>query len=228
MNSFKFTICCLFFFNFCFSQADEDFNRLMYSMDEYNNRLRLEEAARLEAKIRIDNINRSISGEVNDISESSYNTQSNLSKPNPATMLPDWYNTASSRQQENIIGTNVKPALETRNYNIEDAYTLQEDGTYHAKYETYKEGRDNENPTINEDKNIKKNEIFLYEKSSFTDKIEDIIYLLIGWFLVGILINFIFYNGKPVHLVGKSETAKLLHIVANILLVVFIIDIIAS
>lgn len=228
MNSFRLTICSLFIFNFCFSQIDEDFNRLMYSMDEYNSRLRLEEAARLEAKIRIDNINRSISGEVNDINESSYNTQSNLSKPNPATMVPDWYNTASSRQQENIIGTNVKPALETRNYNTEDAYTLQEDGTYHAKYETYKEGRDNENPTINEDENIKKNDIFIYEKSSFTDKIENIICLLFGWFLVGILINFIFYNDKPDYLVGKSETARLLHIVANVLLVVFIIATIAS
>jgi hypothetical protein len=194
----------------------------MYKLDENNDRLRLEEAARLEAKIRIDNINRAISG------ESNYSTQSELSKPNPATMVPEWYNTASSRQQENIIGPNDKPALETRNYNIEDAYTLQDDGTYHAKAETYKEGRDVENSAINGDDNIKKNKKKFYKKSSFTEKIENIISILFGWFLVGILINFIFYNGKPVHLVGKSETAKNLHIITNILLVILLLAVIVN
>lgn len=41
------------------------------------------------------------------------------------------------------IQTTDRRALQERNYNIDDAYTRLNDGTYIAKYDTYKSGRDN-------------------------------------------------------------------------------------
>jgi len=52
--------------------------------------------------------------------------------------------------------------------------------------------------------------------SSFGEKILKTIGLIGFWFVAGFLINFFFYSGKPDHLVGKSQTAKTLHILLNI------------
>jgi hypothetical protein len=52
---------------------------------------------------------------------------------------------------------------------------------------------------------------------SLIDKIIRIVGLVIGWFVVGFLINYLFYAGKPDYLVGKSEIAKNVHILINII-----------
>ena len=198
MNSFKFTICCMFFFNFCFSQVDNNVDNLSRDIEE---RERQAELQRIISEVN-QQIEESVRNRTDKLKNEN-NSNTDLSK-----LMPKDFNPKSDYFFNGSVETPVKPTLESRNYDLNDI--------------------DEANSSNNDDIDTNKNKKYKYNKSTFVEKIEDIIYLLIGWFLVGILINFIFYNGKPVHLVGKSETAKLLHIVANILLVVFIIDIIAS
>lgn len=198
MNSFKFTICCMFFFNFCFSQVDNNVDNLSRDIEE---RERQAELQRI-----ISEVNQQIEESVRNRSDKLNNE--NNSNTDLSKLMPKDFNPKSDYFFNGSVETPVKPTLESKNYDLNDI--------------------DEANSSNNDDIDTNKNKKYKYNKSTFVEKIEDIIYLLIGWFLVGILINFIFYNGKPVHLVGKSETAKLLHIVANILLVVFIIAIIAS
>ena len=54
------------------------------------------------------------------------------------------------------------------------------------------------------------------KKATFFEKFIKIIAVVIGWFLLGFLINFFFYVGKPDYMLGKSKTAKNLHILTNI------------
>ncbi|WP_297869550.1 hypothetical protein [uncultured Flavobacterium sp.] len=46
------------------------------------------------------------------------------------------------------------------------------------------------------------------------------ILIIIGWFIGGFIINYLFYNEVPDYLVGKSQTAKALHIILNIVTVI--------
>lgn len=100
----------------------------------------IQEASRLEAKIRIDNTNKAISPEIDSISAS---MRDSYIKPNLATLMPKDFNPKSDYFFGKSVATAVKPALETRNYNVEDAYAKLNDGSYIARYDTYKEGRDN-------------------------------------------------------------------------------------
>jgi hypothetical protein len=54
------------------------------------------------------------------------------------------------------------------------------------------------------------------KKATFFEKLIKIIAVVIVWFLLGFLINFFFYAGKPDYMLGKSKTAKNLHILTNI------------
>jgi len=46
---------------------------------------------------------------------------------------------------DSAVPNEVKGALEVKNYNIDDAYATLSDGSYIARYDTYKQGRDNAN-----------------------------------------------------------------------------------
>lgn len=61
----------------------------------------------------------------------------------PLTSMPSDFNPKSDYFFGRNIAAPVKESLEQRNYNIEDAYVKLNDGTYLAKYDSYKEGRDN-------------------------------------------------------------------------------------
>jgi hypothetical protein len=55
-----------------------------------------------------------------------------------------------------------------------------------------------------------------------------IIGVVIGWFVLGWVINFIIYSDKPIAIHGTSDTAKTLHILINIGAVIAIIAILIS
>lgn len=64
--------------------------------------------------------------------------------------MPKDYNPENEYFFDKSISTDPKPALETRNYDIEDAYIKSPSGDYVAKGDTYKRGRDNaESETTN-------------------------------------------------------------------------------
>jgi hypothetical protein len=100
----------------------------------------IQEASKLEAKIRIDNTNKAISPEIDSISTS---MRDSYVKPNLATLMPKDFNPKSDYFFGTSVASAVKPTLEARNYNVEEAYGKLNDGTYIAKYDTFKEGRDN-------------------------------------------------------------------------------------
>lgn len=50
------------------------------------------------------------------------------------------------------------------------------------------------------------------------------ILIIIGWFVAGFIINFLFYSGKPDYLVGKSQTVKTLHIILNIVTIIVLLS----
>jgi hypothetical protein len=100
----------------------------------------IQEASKLEAKIRIDNTNKAISPEIDSISTS---MRDSYVKPNLATLMPKDFNPKSDYFFGKSVASAVKPTLEARNYNVEEAYGKLNDGTYIAKYDTFKEGRDN-------------------------------------------------------------------------------------
>lgn len=52
--------------------------------------------------------------------------------------------------------------------------------------------------------------------------------IIVAWLVAGFIINFIFYAGKPQHLMGKSQTARALHILLNIITVIAILAAIVS
>ncbi len=55
-----------------------------------------------------------------------------------------------------------------------------------------------------------------------------IIGIIVGWLVIGFLINFIAYSDTPQHLRGNSQTAKNLHILLNVLAVIGIFIVIFS
>lgn len=56
----------------------------------------------------------------------------------------------------------------------------------------------------------------------------NLIMLIIGWFIAGGVINFLFYNGVPVENRGENDGAKTLHIILNIVAVIALFKIIFS
>lgn len=52
--------------------------------------------------------------------------------------------------------------------------------------------------------------------------------LIIGWFVVGFIINLLVYAGTPVSEQGHSQTAKSLHLVLNIATVLGLLSTILS
>tara|TARA_R110002096_G_scaffold373980_3_gene567541 strand:- start:124 stop:294 length:171 start_codon:yes stop_codon:yes gene_type:complete len=50
-----------------------------------------------------------------------------------------------------------------------------------------------------------------------------IIGIIVGWFVLGFIINFFAYGGKPQHEMGKSDSAKALNNILNIVTVIALI-----
>jgi len=99
---------------------------------------------------------------------------------------------------------------------FEEGYTKNEDGTW-SPNEVQNNDEDNEPIT---------EETYEYKKkgsTSIVSKIFSIIMLVALWFAAGFVINYIIYNNRPDHELGTSNTAKFLHIVANIILVIMIL-----
>ena len=47
--------------------------------------------------------------------------------------------------------------------------------------------------------------------------------IVTGWFILGAIINYVIYYGAPSHTLGKSPTAKGLHIILNIITIIAIL-----
>lgn len=73
----------------------------------------------------------------------SENIKTKATTIDPLTSMPSDFNPKSDYFFGRNIAAPVKESLEQRNYNIEDAYVKLNDGTYLAKYDSYKEGRNN-------------------------------------------------------------------------------------
>lgn len=129
--------------------------------------------------------------------------------------------------EESIYSLTMKEAnklkmVDYSNVRPSDVYTTNEDATLTAK-------EDNYNSTKGEVFNEKTiNESHYYSHSSFVEKVLKIVGLIIAWFAIGFLINVFFYAGKPDYLLGKSNTAKSLHIILNIITVIVFVFIIIS
>ncbi len=105
---------------------------------------------------------------------------------------------------DNELESTEKQSFTQKNYNLEEATNTPQ-----------AENFTNESTSPN-----------YYESSrslSLIDKLIRIVGLVIGWFVAGFVINFFFYAGKPDSLVGKSETAKNVHIIINIITVILIL-----
>lgn len=59
-------------------------------------------------------------------------------------------------------------------------------------------------------------------------KLLGIIGVIVAWFILGGIINFLAYSNKPSHLNGTSQTAKTLHILINIGAVIAFIAVLVS
>lgn len=55
-----------------------------------------------------------------------------------------------------------------------------------------------------------------------------IIGIIIGWFVLGFIINVITYGGRPQNEMGKSDSAKALHNILNIITVIALIAVLFS
>ena len=55
-----------------------------------------------------------------------------------------------------------------------------------------------------------------------------IIGVIVAWFIIGTLINIVLYSGLPVSERRESDTGKGLHIILNILTVIFILNLLFS
>jgi len=62
---------------------------------------------------------------------------------NPLNSLPSDFNPTNNYYFGKNVAAPVKGALEVRNYNIDDAYDTLNDGSYIARFDTYKAGRNN-------------------------------------------------------------------------------------
>lgn len=129
--------------------------------------------------------------------------------------------------KETIYSLTMKEAnklkmVDYSNVRPSDVYTTNEDGTRTANGDTY-------NTTTGEAYNEETaNEQHYNSHSSFGEKLLKIVGLIIGWFAIGFVINVFFYAGKPDYLLGKSNTAKSLHIILNIITVIVLVFIIVS
>ena len=52
--------------------------------------------------------------------------------------------------------------------------------------------------------------------------------IVVAWFIVGTIINFLFYHDTPVEFRGMNENAKTVHIIVNIITVIYVLSVIFS
>ena len=112
--------------------------------------------------------------------------------------------------------TNKPKMVDYSDVKFEEGFTKNEDGTWSPK-ENSSSNENNEKITVMPYEYKNKESISIFSKN-FT-----IIMLIILWFAAGFVINYIIYNNSPDHELGTSKTAKLLHILANIVLAIAIL-----
>jgi hypothetical protein len=98
------------------------------------------EIANKETQILFNDIAKSVNPEVQDIG---VNIRDSYTKTDLSTFMPKDYNPKNDYAFRQSVATAVKPTLETRNYNVGEAYAKLNDGSYIAKYDTFRAGRDN-------------------------------------------------------------------------------------
>lgn len=129
-----------------------------------------------------------------------------LPKPAPGTTLESMIESA----------TNKVKMVDYSDKKFEEGYTKNDDGSWSPK----------ENLNVNESVESINEEPYVHQPKqsiSILSKIFTIIMLIILWFAVGFVINFIIYNSRPDHELGTSKTAKFLHILANIAVAIAIL-----
>lgn len=118
--------------------------------------------------------------------------------------LPEDFNPDNGLAFGVEVGGSEKLSFHEKNNNIDEATNMPQ-----------AENSANESNNSNYNRETK--------KLSLSDKFIRIVCLVIGWFVAGFLINFFFYAGKPDYLVGKSESAKFVHIITNIITIILFI-----
>jgi hypothetical protein len=97
-----------------------------------------------------------------------------------------------------------------------DVYTTNEDGTRTAKGDSYNSATGEVSSDKEVDNSYDNGQNYNSNSASLSEKLYKIGGIIVLWFIAGFIINFFFYSGKPDYLVGKSQTAKTLHIISNI------------
>lgn len=106
--------------------------------------------------------------------------------------------------------------VEYSDVSFEDTHTKNEDGTWSPK-EKYISKEENE-PIAEKPYEHKE-----MESIGILSKIFTIIILIILWFAIGFVINFIIYNNRPDSELGTSSLARFLHMATNIALAIMIL-----
>jgi uncharacterized membrane protein YgaE (UPF0421/DUF939 family) len=123
--------------------------------------------------------------------------------------------------QETVSSLSMKEANKVKlvdysNVRPSDVYTTNEDGTRTAKGDSYNSTTGEVSNDKEVDNSFNNEQTYNRGSSSLGGKLFKIGGIIALWFLVGFLINFFFYSGKPDYLLGKSQTAKNFHIILNI------------
>lgn len=163
----------------------------------------IEESNRLNESIRIQNEINKLDSERH-FSEDLSNSQTNQSETKrELPEIPEGIHPQNNTFFDNSIDESNKPSFDNKEYNVEKYYEKNNDGSYSSKDE------------------YKKNDVELegeiFNNSTPKQKLFQVIIIVFGWFVLGFILNFIFYSNTPEHLVGKSETARYFHIIINII-----------
>ena len=170
--------------------------------EELENNSKVNKLLDLEQRVYEERINNS-SDESIKINENNTKTTAQIKEELKNTYRSD-YNPDNGLFFDNELESTEKQSFTEKNYNLEEATNTPE-----------AENTNNESTSPN-----------YYDETkslSVIDKFIRIVGLVIGWFVAGFLINFLFYAGKPDYLVGKSETAKNVHVITNIITVILIL-----
>lgn len=122
------------------------------------------------------------------------------------TQNPEWFTPDNGLWGNTGMRSDYRGSLEEKNYNVSEQTVTS----------------DNSISTEDNDSFIKQT-YTNKKKTTFLEKFFYVVAIIITWFLLGFLINFFFYAGKPDYMIGKSNSAKNLHIIINICTIVIIL-----
>lgn len=122
------------------------------------------------------------------------------------TKDPEWFTSDNDLWGNTGMRSDYRGSLEENNHNVSDQTVTRVNSV----------STEDNNSIIKETYTNKK-------KTTFLEKFFYVVAIIIAWFLLGFLINFFFYVGKPEYMIGKSKSAKNLHIIINICTIIIII-----